>query len=288
MKYTQDNPPLQCLMTHSTCWNGTSYMNPVGVLWHSTGAPNPNLKRYVQPYYGDNGYDYLINYLGYNSSGNDWNHSYQAAGVNAWVGKAANGEVTSVQTLYYNMKPWGCGGALNSTHVQFEIAEPESLYDEDYTMKAYKEACELTAYICDLYNIDPWGYHNIAGYNIPNITCHYQASQYGSYFATCHADVLHWFPMYGIDMNTIRNDVQAILDGKNQEEEEVTQEEFNSMMNTYLAQLAKESTSDWAKDAVKYCQDNGILVGDESGNMMSRKFVTREELAAITQRLLEK
>lgn len=76
MKYTQNNPPLQCLMTNSTCWNGTSYMNPVGVLWHSTGAPNPNLKRYVQPYYGDNGYDYLIEYLGYNNSGNDWNHSY--------------------------------------------------------------------------------------------------------------------------------------------------------------------------------------------------------------------
>ena len=24
-------------------------MTPVGILWHSTGANNPNIKRYVQP-----------------------------------------------------------------------------------------------------------------------------------------------------------------------------------------------------------------------------------------------
>ena len=274
-------------MTHSTNWAGASTMQPLGVLWHSTGAPNPYIKRYCNPYYGDQGYDYLVEYLGLNGV-NDWNHTYQAAGVNAWVGKVNNGEVTTVQSLYWNMTPWGCGGALNSTHIQFEICEPESLYDEDYTMKAYKEACELTAYLCDLYNIDPWGYHTIYGVNIPNITCHYQASLYGSAFATCHADVLHWFPMYGIDMNTIRNDVQAILDGKEQEEEEMTQEEFNGFMNNYLTSLAKESTSDWAKEAVEYCKDNGILVGDEQGNMMSQKFVSRQELAAIVQRLLEK
>lgn len=86
-----------------------------GILWHSTGSPNPTLKRYVQPYYGDQGYDYLINYLGYNAAGNDWNHSYVMAGVNAWVGQAANGEVTTVQTLGWEMQPWGCGSGWNGS-----------------------------------------------------------------------------------------------------------------------------------------------------------------------------
>jgi hypothetical protein len=47
MKYNANNPPLVCMMTNSTCYKQTRTMNPVGVLWHSTGANNPNLKRYV-------------------------------------------------------------------------------------------------------------------------------------------------------------------------------------------------------------------------------------------------
>lgn len=47
MKYSAKNPPLVCMMTNSTCYKGTRKMKPVGVLWHSTGANNPYLKRYV-------------------------------------------------------------------------------------------------------------------------------------------------------------------------------------------------------------------------------------------------
>ena len=47
MKYSESNKPLVCMMTQSTCYKGTSKMAVKGVLWHSTGANNPNLKRYV-------------------------------------------------------------------------------------------------------------------------------------------------------------------------------------------------------------------------------------------------
>ena len=49
MKYNNTNKPLQCMMTQSTCYKGTKKMKVLGVLWHSTGVNNPNLKRYVQP-----------------------------------------------------------------------------------------------------------------------------------------------------------------------------------------------------------------------------------------------
>ena len=35
------------MMTNSTCYKGTRTMAVKGILWHSTGANNPNLKRYV-------------------------------------------------------------------------------------------------------------------------------------------------------------------------------------------------------------------------------------------------
>jgi hypothetical protein len=47
MKYNINNKPLICMQTNSTCYKKTSTMTPLGILWHSTGANNPNLKRYV-------------------------------------------------------------------------------------------------------------------------------------------------------------------------------------------------------------------------------------------------
>jgi hypothetical protein len=47
MKYNDKNKPLVCMMTQSTCYKGTRKFTPKGVLWHSTGANNPWLKRYV-------------------------------------------------------------------------------------------------------------------------------------------------------------------------------------------------------------------------------------------------
>lgn len=290
MKYTEENPPLQCLLTNSTCYNGTYVMGEVkGVLWHSTGSANWDLKRFCQPTPGDNGYDYLINYLGKNYNGNDWNSSYVEAGVNAWIGKAANGEVTTVQALPWLYAPWGCGsgwrGSCNNGWIQFEICEPSTnLYDSNYFNAAYKEACELTAYLCVKFGIDPYGSHYVNGAQIPNILCHVDSYNLG--MGTGHADVMHWFPIHGKSMDTVRNDVYNLIQNRNKEEEEVTQEQFNQMMNTYLSELATKPVDDWAKDAMNWAKNEGIYVGD-GNSLMPRKFLTREEFAAVLQRVLE-
>ena len=49
MKYSKENQPLVCMQTQSTCYKETSVMKVKGILMHSTGANNPNLKRYIQP-----------------------------------------------------------------------------------------------------------------------------------------------------------------------------------------------------------------------------------------------
>jgi len=49
-------------------------MQVKGVLWHSTGANNKTIKRYVQPTESDPNYAYLINLIGKNTGANDWNH----------------------------------------------------------------------------------------------------------------------------------------------------------------------------------------------------------------------
>ena len=212
MKYSKNKPPLQCILTQSTCFNGTYKFVPKGVLWHSTGCNNPNLWRYVQPSNNDPDKDYLLSIIGKNNYGSSWNHATVYAGVNAFIGKLANGEVTTAQALPWDYAPWGCGGGVygsaNSTHIQFEICE-DDLTSRDHFEKCYKEAVELTAYLCKLYNIDPYGKVRCGSTTIPTILCHVDAYNYG--VGSGHGDVMHWFPKFGKNMDDVRNDVAKLL-----------------------------------------------------------------------------
>lgn len=212
MKYSSSNKPLVCMMTQSTCYKGTRTMTPVGVLWHSTGANNPNLKRYVQP--DDNASDRaeLLAKLGTNSNKNDWNHINHQAGLNCWIGKLADGTVTTVQTMPWNYRPWGCGsgskGSCNNGWIQFEICE-DGLSDATYFNKVYTEACEITAYLCKMYGIDPNGSVTMNGIKVPTILCH--ADSYALGLGSNHGDVNHWFPKHGKSMTTARADVAKLM-----------------------------------------------------------------------------
>lgn len=212
MKYSESNKPLVCMMTQSTCYRGSKEMTVKGVLWHSTGANNPTLKRYVQPDDNAANREELIKLIGKNSYGNDWNHIEHQAGLNCWIGKLADGSVTTVQTLPWNYKPWGCGsgpnGSCNNGWVQFEICE-DALTDKNYFNTVYKEACEITAYICKMFNLDPKGTATVSGKKVPVILCHADSHKLG--MGSNHGDVLHWFTKHGKTMDDVRNDVAELL-----------------------------------------------------------------------------
>ena len=213
MKYSSKNQPLVCMQTQSTCYTGTYKMSPIrGILWHSTGANNPNLKRYVQPSDNASNRAEMFKLLGTNTYKNDWNHIVHYAGMNAWIGKLADGTVATVQTMPWDYRPWGCGsgskGSCNSGWIQFEICE-DGLNDKVYFEKVYKEACELTAYLCQMFNLDPHGTVTYQGVKVPVILCHQDSYKLG--LGGNHADIYHWFPKYGKNMETVRDDVAAIL-----------------------------------------------------------------------------
>jgi hypothetical protein len=188
-----------------------------GVLWHSTGANNPNIKRYVQPSeirpkedsYSKNKW---LQILGKNKYQNDWNHVNHKAGVNCWIGKLADGTITTVQTMPWYFRPWGCGsgkkGSCNGGWIQIEICE-DSLVDKNYFSKIYMEACELTAYLCKTFNIDPKGFVVHNGVKVPTILCHQDSYKLG--LGSNHKDVYHWFSRHGKDMTDVRNDIETLL-----------------------------------------------------------------------------
>lgn len=181
----------QRFATNNECYKVGKTIKPKGIMVHSTGANNPNLKRYVQP---DDGL------LGVNPNGNSFN-SYRPGGrqvcVHAFIGKLKDGSIATYQTLPWNYRGWHSGGLANDTHIGFEICE-DNLTDSEYFEKVYREAVELCAYLCLMFDLDE-----------KDIICHSEGHKKG--IASNHSDVMHWFPKHGKSMDTFRKDVKAEL-----------------------------------------------------------------------------
>lgn len=236
---------LECLLTENRCYKTGAKIKPKGVMVHSTGANNPNLRRYVQPISSTPGREELLAVLGANQNANHWNRSDLNACVHAFIGKLADGSVAAVQTLPWNHRGWHAGDgtsgrSANDTHISFEICE-DGLTDPVYFRQAYQAAVELTAMLCRDYGLDPMG--------DGVIICHQDGFRRG--VASNHGDVYNWFPRFGMDMNDFRADVVRAMSG----------EEEDGMV--YYKTLA--DVPDYYQDAVKKAVDKGALNGTGDG-----------------------
>ena len=179
------------IFTNNRCYKAGKTIKPKGIMVHSTGANNPNLKRYVGP---DDGL------LGKNTNNNHWNKSDLSVCVHAFIGKLKDGSIATYQVLPWNHRGWHAGASANDTHISFEICE-DGLKDKSYFDKVYKEAVELCVYLCKMY-----------GLTEKNIICHSEGYKKG--IASNHSDVMHWFPKHGKSMDTFRADVKALLNAE--------------------------------------------------------------------------
>jgi len=179
------------IFINNACYKAGRTITPKGIMVHSTGANNPNLKRYVGP---DDGL------LGKNQYNNHWNQDKpdgRQVCVNGFIGKLADGSIATYQTLPWNHRGWHAGGSANDTHISFEICE-DGLTDASYFSAVYTEAVGLCVYLCKQY-----------GLTEKDIICHSEGYKLG--IASNHGDVMHWFPKHGKSMDTFRDDVKAGL-----------------------------------------------------------------------------
>ena len=234
---------------------------PRGVMIHSTGANNPNLKRYVGP---DDGL------LGINPNKNYMNNPAARTCVHAFVGKLADGSIASYQILPWDMKGWHCGkgekGSANNTHSGIEICE-DGLTDSNYFNTVYREAVELTAMLCKEYHLDPLS---------PGVViCHSEGWDMG--IASNHGDVYHWFPKHGKTMRDFREDVSKAM------EDEMDQAQFDKMMDDYLARLAKKKPEAiWQIEGLARVKAAGISDGSRPLD-----YCTRLEAAMMALKAME-
>ena len=101
---------------------------------------------------------------------------------------------------------------MNHTHIQFEICE-DGLNDKTYFDKVYKEAVELTAYLCKKFGIDPNSTFSYYGKTVPAIIDH--AGSHALGLGSNHADIGHWFRKFlgNNYLEIIRKDISKEMGG---------------------------------------------------------------------------
>ena len=221
---------VQYYQTNNPCYKAGKKITPFGIVVHSTGANNPNLKRYVGP---DDGI------LGKNTNNNHWNKDTANKCMHAFIGKVKDGSIKIYQTLPWDYRCWGVGsgkkGSYNSTHIQFEICE-DDLTSEKYYSETFQAAKELCAYLCKKYGI-----------SVDNIVGHYEAAEAG--YGSNHADPRHWQKKHGGSMAQFRADVKAMLGQVEQvtvkEPEKATAVETKPQETTYTAYTVQKGDTLW-------------------------------------------
>ena len=239
------------ILTKNACYISGKTITPKGIMVHSTGANNPNLKRYVGP---DDGK------LGKNANGNHWN-TYHPDGreicCHAFIGKLKDGTVATYQTLPWNYKGWHCGGSGNNSLIGFEICE-DGLNDKSYFTKVYNEAVELCVYLCKQYELTE-----------KDIICHCEGYKKG--IATNHGDVMHWFPKFGKSMDSFRADVKAKLNAKSETKPETktAAKVTYKVRKTWADSKSQKGAYTVLKNA-KECADKnpGYKVFNDKGNVV--------------------
>lgn len=252
------------LLTKNECYITGQTIKPKGIMVHSTGANNPRVSRYVP---GDDE-------MGRNTSGSHWNQlrpGGRQVCVHAFVGKFADGQVGTVQTLPWNYRGWhsssGKNGSAQNTHIGFEICE-DGLSDPAYFRAVYQEAAELTAYLCKEYHLDPLA--------DGVVICHQEGYRRG--LASNHADVLHWFPKHGKTMDDFRADVARLIKG---EDETVSYDQWKEYMERYRKELREMPAG--MPDLLAEAKNMGLTDGSRP-----RDLVTREEAAVMARAAAKK
>ena len=169
---------IQRFVTNNNCYKTKRSITPKGIMVHSTATPGVMAEQFAKAF-----------------------DAPKPAGREVCV-HAFVDDTLCVQTLPWTHRAWHCGGSGNNTLISFEMCEPKNLKtDAKYFEKCYKNAVELTAYLCKVYKLTE-----------KNVTSHIEGAKAG--IASNHIDPMHWWKYFGYTMNQFRADVKKALAGK--------------------------------------------------------------------------
>ena len=72
------------------------------------------------------------------------------------------------------------------------------------------------------------------------------------------------------------------------EDDQMTTEQFDALMQGWLERMKAEPPAAWSQEARQWAEENGLIKGDQQGNLQYRSLVTREQLMVFLQRLAQR
>ena len=160
------------------------------------------------------------------------------------------------------------GGASNSQHVKGTAADIRVQGVPPFAIAAWMEQ-----------HIKSVGKH-ACGYYPISLFCHVDVRATKVLFQEFKKSKTRTVTSFGFG-----NKYESYLAKK---EEEMTQAQFDKMLDNYFARLAEKKPNDWSEEDRKWAEENKIIQGDPDGNKRYGSFITREEAAAMIHRACEK
>ena len=163
------------------------------------------------------------------------------------------------------------GKCTNSNSISIEMVSHTDSKGNYYIPEAtINHAAELTHALMSKYHIPS-----------SNVTRHWSVTGKLCPAPMCHTSEgnARW--------ENFMNRVKGVNQAPQKEEEEVTQEQFNAMMNNYLSDLSKKEGASWSEEARMWAVKEGIVTGDGKGNYQWKSSLTREQMAIMLMRFAE-
>lgn len=268
IKYVEDHLEVRPATNNGAYTSGRTIV-PKGCVNHSVGCAQPNV-------------DVFYNLMNKSSAG--W-------GVNALLGDFHKGDGRILLVLKENARPWGCGsgkkGSWNNTKVQWEVCEPAGHTYAGGTMVGYDVAKNQVYFNRMWKMLVAWNVYMVVkfGYPVSGISDHAESHKAG--YGSNHSDMGQWLPKHRKSMNALRTEVQAILNGTEDEDMDVNR--FKELWYEMRKELQDNDAGDWSADARKFVVDNGIVAGGSAGefNGMWADMLTREQMAVMLYRFAQ-
>ena len=160
-------------------------------------------------------------------------------------------------------------GANDHRAITIEVSS-EAVRPYKVTEKALAALIDLLTDICGRNGIKSLVWSNSKADRVNhrggcNMTCHRDFAA-----KACPGDYLY----------AMEGDIAAAVNKRLEEREEVTQEQFNAMMEVYLTQQREKETSSWSKEAWEKAASSGVFDGTAPQAPLSR-----EQAALVLDRL---
>lgn len=184
------------------------------------------------------------------------------------------------RTTAYNRK---IGGASQSQHTKGTAAD--IIVTKNGSVVSAKKICCL----CQTLGFKGIGFISDRATHVDmRTTGSYRGDELKNYASNIGGDFYKYFGISKADIEALKPKKETPKPTpKPQEEDIVTQKEFNAMMDVWLKERAEEAPAEWSKDARTWAESEGIIKGTGNG-MEYKSYVTREQVMTFLYRFFKR